>query len=151
MLFRPQIQQNLKREQNKDYAEDETQVTAANKEALLTSKILGNSAYSDPFDHILEMREYDVPYDVRAAIDLDLRVGAWYDVTPVTGSETCDVVWKKDMLELCNLRVLAFDIECEKAPLKFPDASRDRIYMISYMVAGQGFLLINRYETLVFV
>lgn len=134
----------MKREQSKDYEEDEAQLSAANKEALLTSKILGNSAYNDPFDHILEMREYDVPYEVRAAIDLDLRVGAWYDVTPVTGSETCDVVWKKDMLELCDLRVLAFDIECEKAPLKFPDATRDRIYMISYMVSGQGYLLINR-------
>jgi len=41
-------------------------------------------------------------------------------------------------------RVLAFDIECEKAPLKFPNAETDRIYMISYMVSGQGYLIINR-------
>jgi DNA polymerase epsilon subunit 1 len=90
------------------------------------------------------MREYDVPYVVRVAIDLDLRVGAWYDVTPVSGVETCTVTWKREMLELCDLRVLAFDIECEKAPLKFPDASRDRIYMISYMISGQGYLITNR-------
>ena len=99
----------------------------------------------DPFEHIIEMREYDVTYTMRAAIDLELRIGSWYDVTPVVGSEICEVKIKKDMLELCDLRVLAFDIECEKAPLKFPDASRDRIYMISYMISGQGYLLINRW------
>ena len=41
-------------------------------------------------------------------------------------------------------RVCAFDIECTKAPLKFPDAATDSIYMISYMVDGIGFLLVNR-------
>jgi len=40
--------------------------------------------------------------------------------------------------------VLAFDIECTKAPLKFPDAALDHIYMISYMLDGDGYLLINR-------
>ncbi len=34
-------------------------------------------------------------------------------------------------------RTLAFDIECTKAPLKFPDVALDRIYMISYMFDGQ--------------
>ena len=43
-----------------------------------------------------------------------------------------------------HTQVLAFDIECEKAPLKFPNAENDRIYMISYMTPGQGFLIINR-------
>ena len=47
-------------------------------------------------------------------------------------------------------RVLAFDIECEKSPLKFPNAERDRIFMISYMISTgsgqppQGYLIINR-------
>lgn len=41
-------------------------------------------------------------------------------------------------------RILAFDIECEKSPLKFPNAERDRIFMISYMHGGQGYLIINR-------
>ena len=68
-----------------------------------------------------------------------------YEITPQQGSELCQVTYKPEILELCNhLRIMAFDIECEKAPLKFPDASRDRIYMISYMIAGQGYLLINR-------
>lgn len=44
-------------------------------------------------------------------------------------------------------RILAFDIECTKAPLKFPDASVDQVFMISYMVDGQGYLMINRCVT----
>jgi DNA polymerase epsilon subunit 1 len=39
---------------------------------------------------------------------------------------------------------LAFDIECTKAPLKFPDANMDSIFMISYMVDGQGYLILSR-------
>ncbi len=42
------------------------------------------------------------------------------------------------------IRILAFDIECEKSPLKFPNAETDRIFMISYMIDGQGFLIVNR-------
>jgi len=40
--------------------------------------------------------------------------------------------------------VLAFDIECCKQPLKFPDAASDPVMMISYMIDGFGFLIINR-------
>jgi DNA polymerase epsilon subunit 1 len=52
---------------------------------------------------------------------------------------------ERDILELCEPRILAFDIECEKSPLKFPNADVDRIFMISYMIKDQGFLIINRY------
>ena len=41
-------------------------------------------------------------------------------------------------------RVLAFDIECVKQPLKFPDATSDPVMMISYMIDGIGYLIINR-------
>lgn len=106
----------------------------------------GGGGEDDPLDCIIDMREYDVPYTMRAAIDMDLRVGAWYVVTPEGGSSSiCSVEWQKDMLELCEPRILAFDIECEKSPLKFPNVEVDRIYMISYMVKGQGYLIINRF------
>jgi DNA polymerase epsilon subunit 1 len=36
--------------------------------------------------NILELREYDVPYTMRCVIDLNLRVGGWHDVKPITGS-----------------------------------------------------------------
>jgi len=39
---------------------------------------------------------------------------------------------------------LAFDIETTKQPLKFPDSTIDCIMMISYMIDGKGFLIINR-------
>ena len=39
---------------------------------------------------------------------------------------------------------MAFDIECTKQPLKFPDVQFDQIMMISYIVDGQGFLITNR-------
>ena len=51
----------------------------------------------DFFETLVDMREYDVPYVVRVAIDQDLRVGAWYTVT-VRG-EGVRVKWEKDMIE----------------------------------------------------
>jgi DNA polymerase elongation subunit (family B) len=99
---------------------------------------------TDPLSYLIDFREHDVPYTVRASIDLDLRVGAWYNVTPEYGSECCVVELQRQILELCEPRILAFDIECEKSPLKFPNAEVDRIFMISYMVKNQGFLIINR-------
>lgn len=42
------------------------------------------------------------------------------------------------------LSVLAFDIECYKEPLKFPDASKDPIILLSYVFNQQGYLIINR-------
>ena len=99
---------------------------------------------TDPLSYLIDFREHDVPYGVRASIDLHLRVGAWYNVTPEYGSECCQVQHLQDVLELCEPRILAFDIECEKSPLKFPNAEVDRIFMISYMVKNQGYLIINR-------
>ena len=99
---------------------------------------------SDPLEYIIEMREHDLSYSMRVAIDKDIRVGAWYLVSSIQGSIECNVVRQHNLLERCEPRILAFDIECEKAPLKFPNADNDRIYMISYMAAGQGFLIINR-------
>lgn len=99
---------------------------------------------SDPLDCLIDIREYDVPYIMRVAIDLDVRVGAWYKVAPEYGSQCCSIEWQREMLELCEPRVLAFDIECEKSPLKFPNAENDRVFMISYMLANQGYLIINR-------
>lgn len=101
----------------------------------------------DILEAIVDIREYDVPYPTRVAIDLDLRCGAWYKVssastTEVFGGIKCEHL--KDMLVKAEPRVLAFDIECTKSPLKFPDAEIDQIFMISYMFDGQGYLIINR-------
>jgi len=41
--------------------------------------------YHDPRDGIIDVREYDVPYYLRVAIDNDIRVGMWYAVTFTAG------------------------------------------------------------------
>eukprot|EP00268_Persea_americana_P026628 TRINITY_DN2608_c0_g1_i2.p1 TRINITY_DN2608_c0_g1~~TRINITY_DN2608_c0_g1_i2.p1 ORF type:complete len:2201 (+),score=389.42 TRINITY_DN2608_c0_g1_i2:181-6783(+) len=96
----------------------------------------------DYIDCILDLREYDVPYHVRFSIDNDVRCGQWYDVS----ISSIGVILEKraDLLQRAEVHVCAFDIETTKLPLKFPDAEYDLIMMISYMVDGQGYLIINR-------
>jgi DNA polymerase epsilon subunit 1 len=88
------------------------------------------------------MREMDVVYYTRACIDLDIRCGLWFEVsfTPLTAE--CRRLPEK--LTNPNLRVFAFDIETTKLPLKFPVATKDQVMMISYVIDGAGFLIINR-------
>nr|CAD1820134.1 unnamed protein product [Ananas comosus var. bracteatus] len=96
----------------------------------------------DYFDCIVDLREYDVPYHVRFAIDNDIRCGKWYDVGVSSSGILLDE--RDDLLQRAEVHVCAFDIETTKLPLKFPDAEYDLIMMISYMIDGQGFLIINR-------
>ena len=74
----------------------------------------------DPLAGLLEMREHDVPYLVRACIDLGLRAGMWYTLTP--DPEGGVALSDRATLPKAAPTVLAFNIECTKAPLKFPDA-----------------------------
>ncbi|XP_065634458.1 DNA polymerase epsilon catalytic subunit A [Quercus suber] len=96
----------------------------------------------DFLDCIVDLREYDVPYHVRFAIDKDVRCGQWYDVS--VSSTGLMLEKRTDLLQRAEVHVCAFDIETTKLPLKFPDAEYDLIMMISYMVDGQGYLIINR-------
>ena len=112
----------------------------------------------NPLDNITDIREYDIPYYVRAAIDtgkpvlengsvswnrrysnsrnsIDIRVGLWYSVRAVTGSIGIEL--RPDRVKRPDPVVLAFDIETTKLPLKFPDAQIDSVMMISYMIDGQ--------------
>jgi DNA polymerase epsilon subunit 1 len=101
-----------------------------------------NNGVVDALDYIVDIREYDVPYHVRVAIDRDIRIGKWYTVEAKHGviSVTCI----EERLQRADPVVFAFDIETTKLPLKFPDASFDQIMMISYMIDAQGFLITNR-------
>ncbi|XP_075636199.1 DNA polymerase epsilon catalytic subunit A-like [Castanea sativa] len=96
----------------------------------------------DFLDCIVDLREYDVPYHVRFAIDNDVRCGQWYDVS--VSSTGLMLEKRTDLLQRAEVHVCAFDIETTKLPLKFPDAEYDLVMMISYMVDGQGYLIINR-------
>ncbi|KAG0320031.1 DNA polymerase epsilon catalytic subunit [Dissophora globulifera] len=93
-------------------------------------------------DHIVDIREYDVPYTIRVAIDKDIRIGLWYNVK-VTPTDV-EISRRMDRVARADPVVFAFDIETTKLPLKFPDAAIDSVMMISYMIDGQGFLITNR-------
>ncbi|KAF2738253.1 DUF1744-domain-containing protein [Polyplosphaeria fusca] len=100
------------------------------------------TATIDASDFIIDIREYDVPYHVRVAIDKNIRVGRWYTVEAKHGVISMSCI--EDRLTRPDPVVMAFDIETTKLPLKFPDAIIDQIMMISYMIDGQGFLITNR-------
>lgn len=140
-LVRPLVLQYQKSISSRDFV-DELDVTSGR----ISSTAMGTSGGNpdDPLNFICDLREHDVPYTMRVSIDLDIRVGAWYVVQPAGHGQPASVKWQRDLLELCEPRVLAYDIECEKSPLKFPNADVDRIFMISYMTKDQGYLLINR-------
>ncbi|CBQ70431.1 probable POL2-DNA polymerase epsilon, calytic subunit A [Sporisorium reilianum SRZ2] len=96
----------------------------------------------DPAECLVDIREYDIPYYLRVAIDQDVRVGLWYDVSFEDGIVSLRMV--TDRVKRADPVVMAFDIETTKQPLKFPDAETDAIMMISYMIDGHGYLITNR-------
>lgn len=94
-------------------------------------------------DWVQDIREYDVKYHMRVAIDMKVYCGLWYDVIVADGEarvERCD----DSRYAPAMPRVVAFDIETTKAPLRFPQPEVDQVYMISYMLDGRGYLIINR-------
>jgi len=93
---------------------------------------------------VIDMREYDVTYVTRVAIDSDIRCGCWYDVTPEHGRHHSTLLRRADKKDAAPLKKMAFDIETTKPPLKFPNAASDNVMMISYMLEGAGYLIVNR-------
>lgn len=98
--------------------------------------------YEDYLEAVLDTREHDVIYYTRVCIDLGIRCGFWYHITFRNAVPTLKQLPEK--IANPNLRILAFDLETFKLPLKFPVAEKDPIMMISYMIDGQGFLITNR-------
>ena len=148
----------------------------AGNSTVTATSVASKSLYDDePLRYLTDLREYDVPYIVRVCTDMDIRAGTWYTVQlfdpnhtmlDETGSD--DPInsavlasnnqnqnggirlLEPDRESKANPVVLAFDIECTKAPLKFPSAEVDEIFMISYMVSSpitgqaQGYLIVSR-------
>ncbi len=73
---------------------------------------------------------------------LDIRCGNWYTVRPKDGAVLFEP--RPDIVTRADPKIFAFDIETTKLPMKFPDASYDQIMMISYMINGDGYLIVNR-------
>ena len=126
----PFVDKNLKRHEAETFSMDFiTGRDAKNGSGTFTDRIIG-------------LREYDVKYHVRVAIDKGIYVGKWYYVTGENG--TIQVTERKEYLTNAMPRICAYDIETTKAPLKFPRPDEDQVYMISWMLDGHGFLIINR-------
>eukprot|EP01054_Gregarina_sp_Poly1_P008843 Gregarina_sp_Poly_1__8842@NODE_531_length_7661_cov_51_609033_g421_i0_p4_GENE_NODE_531_length_7661_cov_51_609033_g421_i0NODE_531_length_7661_cov_51_609033_g421_i0_p4_ORF_typecomplete_len240_score12_43DNA_pol_B_exo1/PF03104_19/2_9e47DNA_pol_B_exo2/PF10108_9/1_5e08RNase_H_2/PF13482_6/1_2e07_NODE_531_length_7661_cov_51_609033_g421_i062596978 len=99
---------------------------------------------SDPMLLIEDMFEHDLEYTSKFFIEQNLRCGKWYDVSQFSDCLSLKMCDDEVQKTPPPLRLLAWDIETYKDPLKFPDARKDPILCISYMLNSQGFLLINR-------
>lgn len=142
----------VKRELNnvvKKNAEQEANTTSYKK--MLQNALVPHSAseggpskHIDVVKHILDIREYDLPYHVRVSIDEKIFCGLWYNVRGMGAEKNPQIVVRPDILDLPDFVIFAYDIETTKLPLKFPDAQSDQIMMISYMIDGQGYLITNR-------
>lgn len=102
----------------------------------------GRERLAEAPDALVDIREYDVPYHVRFAIDTDVRAGHWFTVKASGGKVSMER--RTDLLQRAEPRICAFDIETTKLPLQFPNSQYDQVFMISYMVDRQGYLIINR-------
>ena len=161
---------NRKREDSAGSAQ--AAAAAASSSALDSHQLRQRRRRDAILDSVIDMREYDVPYVTRAAIDLRIRVGCWYDVAlvpaaavaaaasaapasfssssaaaflPSSPSFVCHSLQpRSELLTPPHLRKCTFDIETTKSPLKFPNAEVDNILMVSLMMDEQGFLIVNR-------
>lgn len=103
-----------------------------------------NDFNPDCLAYIDECYEADVRYITRVLIDKNIRCASWYNVEIASTDNLTLSLNQIDRTILPPLNVLAWDIECYKAPLKFPDMEVDPIILISFMFNGQGYLLVNR-------
>eukprot|EP01063_Lacrimia_lanifica_P008309 TRINITY_DN15377_c0_g2_i1.p1 TRINITY_DN15377_c0_g2~~TRINITY_DN15377_c0_g2_i1.p1 ORF type:complete len:2306 (+),score=889.51 TRINITY_DN15377_c0_g2_i1:71-6988(+) len=114
--------------------------TTFNLDDVVNANVGAGGRYSD---HIIGLREYDVKYHVRVAIDAGMYVGQWYHVK-ARDDKFVSIKKREEFLLNAQPRICAFDIETTKQPLKFPKPDQDQVYMISWMLDGHGFLIINR-------
>lgn len=96
----------------------------------------------DNGEYIIGLREFDVPYHSRICIDCGIRAGKWFQMDIKSGLIE-KITVREDILSRPELKVLAFDIETSKDPLKFPDAQKDVVMMISLMFDGMAYLIVN--------
>jgi DNA polymerase epsilon subunit 1 len=112
--------------------------------AMTAGTVAADSAarQKDFTDYIYDIREYDVTYYQRFAVDKGVRVGMWYVASMEAG--TIKLEKRSDLLDRARVKVMAFDIETTHAPMRFPDSEVDCITMMSFMLDQQGYLIVNR-------
>lgn len=139
--LRPRVNKNKAKGTGSVY--DAGSFRSSTGERAAAARAKATRVVQDVMDFMLDMREYDVPYHMRVAIDLNFNVAKWYDVTNSAQGGVV-MVFREDLLVAPDMVVFAWDIETTKLPLKFPNAEIDQIMMISYMIDGQGYLINNR-------
>lgn len=103
--------------------------------------LLEDSKVENAEDSLLAIHEYDIPVEICVANKLDIRCGKWYGFC-YDGERY--VIERSSRIVFPDLRILAFDIETSKKPLKFPNADSDEIMMISVRTESGGELIVNR-------
>lgn len=101
----------------------------------------GEERTSNAESLIESIHEHDIPAEIATANDLKIRCGKWYGFY-YTGEVY--VVEKSERIVFPDLRILAFDIETSKKPLKFPNPESDEVMMISIKTECGGELIVNR-------
>ncbi|EPR78048.1 DNA polymerase epsilon, partial [Spraguea lophii 42_110] len=81
--------------------------------------------------------EYDIAYEILLPLELNVRVGKWYHIKN-------NIFHESSKIEFPKLKIMAFDIETTKSPLKFPTPEKDQIMMISLSFGDEGLLITNR-------
>lgn len=96
----------------------------------------------DITNEIVQIHEFDIPFEIQVGIEFNIRCGCWYEVS-YNGEE---YYIRRDINKIAypDLRIFAFDIETTKPPLKFPNPEFDQIMMISIMTEDFGELIVNR-------
>lgn len=82
------------------------------------------SKQSEYLTKIFDIREYDVPFHIRVMIDREIRCSFWYEFT-LENVVCTELLHLTEKLDKADLRIMAFDIETTKSPLKFPDSAFD--------------------------
>ncbi|OAG29280.1 DNA polymerase epsilon subunit 1 [Nematocida displodere] len=107
---------------------------------MLFSKEKKASAQRSLVESIFGVHEYDIPVGIQMSIQMNLNAGKWYTIE-YTGQYS---VKPSERVFPPDLRSFSFDIETTKDPLKFPNAEKDKVMMISIMSSAGGWLIVNR-------
>jgi len=73
---------------------------------------------------------------------MGIRAGKWFQVE-VEDKLVTKIDPFPGQRAVPEMKILAYDIETSKDPLKFPDAEKDEVIMISLMYEGEAFLIVN--------
>eukprot|EP00039_Didymoeca_costata_P008145 m.108515 g.108515 ORF g.108515 m.108515 type:complete len:2231 (-) comp13968_c0_seq1:73-6765(-) len=138
--IRPAVNKNKAKSGPSVY--DESAFQTAQGRIAAEDRARATRSVEDVQDFMVDLREYDVPYHMRVAIDEKINVSKWYNVK--VSPYNVPILEASDKLDRPEPCVMAWDIETTKLPLKFPNPEVDQIMMISYMVDGQGYLINNR-------